>query len=59
MDWGDLAEGREQWRALVSTVINCRKMLGYYWLAAQLSAFQEGLSSINIEYLKCPANIRS
>jgi hypothetical protein len=24
MDWDNLADGREQWRALVSTVINFR-----------------------------------
>jgi hypothetical protein len=37
MDWIDLAQDRDQWRALVNTVMK----------AAQLAASQEGLSSMN------------
>jgi hypothetical protein len=37
MDWIDMAQDRDKWRALVNTV-----------MAAQLAASQEGLSSVNI-----------
>jgi hypothetical protein len=46
MDWIDLAQNRDQWRALVNTVMN-HKMLGSSRVAAQLAASQEGLSSMS------------
>jgi hypothetical protein len=45
MDYIDLAENRDQWRALVNTVMN-RKMLGSCSVAAQLAASPEGLSCL-------------
>jgi hypothetical protein len=51
MEWIDLAQDRDQWRVLVNTVMNLRvsfKMLGSSWVAAQLIASQEGLSSVSI-----------
>jgi hypothetical protein len=36
MDWTDLAQDRDQWRDLVTTI------------AAQLAAYQEGLSSMEL-----------
>jgi hypothetical protein len=47
MDWIDLAQGRDQWRALVHMVMNLRVPLNggkYLSLAAELAASQEGLS---------------
>jgi hypothetical protein len=51
MDWIDLAQDKDQWRALVNTVMNLRgfhKMLGSSWVAVQLSASQEGISSMEL-----------
>jgi hypothetical protein len=49
MDWIDMAQDRDQWRALVNTVLNLRvhKMRGSSLGAAQLVAPQEGLSSVS------------
>jgi hypothetical protein len=49
VDWIDMAQDREQCRALVNMVLNLRfqKMLGSSSVAAQLVAPQEGLSSMS------------
>jgi hypothetical protein len=44
MDWIDLAQDRDQWRALVNTVMNLQ-------VAVQLAASQEGLSSMEFNIL--------
>jgi hypothetical protein len=40
MNWIDLAQDRDQWKALVNTVISR--------VAAQLAASQEGLGSVKL-----------
>jgi hypothetical protein len=50
MDWIDLLQDRDQWTALVNTVINIcfQKMLERSSVAVQLAASQEGLSSMKL-----------
>jgi hypothetical protein len=49
MDWVDLAQYRDRWRALVKAAMNSgfHKMLESSRVAAQLAASQEGLSSMS------------
>jgi hypothetical protein len=49
MDWIDLVQDMDQWWALVNTVMNLRfhKTLGSSRVAAQLTASQEGFSSMS------------
>jgi hypothetical protein len=49
--WGgmyeiDLAQDRDQWKDLVNTVMNLRLRIS--WVAAQLVASYEGLSSMEL-----------
>jgi hypothetical protein len=50
MDWIDVAQDMDQWRAVVNMVMNLgfRKLLGNSWVAEQLAASQEERSSIQL-----------
>jgi hypothetical protein len=45
MEWIDMAQDRDQWRALVNTS-GFHKVLGISCVAELLAALQEGLSSV-------------
>jgi hypothetical protein len=49
MDWIHLAQDRDQWRALMNTLVNLRvpKILGISWVGGQLLT-SEGFSSIQL-----------
>jgi hypothetical protein len=46
MDYIDVVQDRDQWRALVNTVMNLQNA-GNFLSSAQLTASQEGLSSMS------------
>jgi hypothetical protein len=50
MDWIDLAEDRDQWKALVNTVMNLRvpQNFGKFLRAVRLVASQKWLSSMEL-----------
>jgi hypothetical protein len=51
MDWIDLSRYRDQWRALVNTVVNLgfHKIVGSSRVGAQLAASQERLRSMKLD----------
>jgi hypothetical protein len=55
VDWIGLAQDKENWRALMNTVMNLRirKMLGNYRVASQLVASRVVLSSIELVSRPC------
>jgi hypothetical protein len=50
MDWIDLAQDSDQWRALLNMVMNFgfHKMLGSFGVAEGLAASKEGLTSTEL-----------
>jgi hypothetical protein len=50
MDWIEVAQDRNRWRAVVNVVMNLgfHKMRGISWLAENLSAFREGFCSMDL-----------
>jgi hypothetical protein len=52
VDWIDVAQNTDQWRALVSTVMNLgfHRILGSSRVAAQWAATQDRLSSLNSRF---------
>jgi hypothetical protein len=61
MDWINLAEDRDQGRAIVNTVINTRfhKMLENSWVAKGLTASEDALSSTEmVKHIQCGLNAK-